>query len=227
MFPHSIIKKLKSKIIYHVSSFCKRDYLEVRFIKDAKKLKIFYLESIKRSMERVERELLVHNKSYGIYSKDSVLVEGIEKTYWNVEIIDNYENFANNLVHWGISIALMNEEKIMSISYYIPFLDEFFYCAEEEGCFLNDRKITLSGSSKIVLGVGTKKTPERKLGSDILSIMYTACDRFNITVLENTSFNEKLSKLVMKETRGGYLKINNKIIIGNELAVNSISITKS
>lgn len=230
MFPHSIVKNLKNKIIYEVAKFVKRDYLEARFIKDPKKVKSFYLSSVARSLNRIKRELLTYNKSYGILVDEEVVVEAEGDLYWRVDVVDNYENFVNNLDAWGISISLLNRQEelcILSFSYYSPFLDECFYCSDGQGCFLNDKKLNIMNSSKILLGTGTKKLVERKLGSDVLSVLYCACDRLNVAIIEDPDlYLTKLAELIMKEVKGKFVVKQNKIICGNEAAVGFLHTSK-
>lgn len=229
MFPHPIIKNLSNRVIYEVARFVKRDYLELRFMKDPIKIKAFFDTSISRNAYRMQRQLLEYNRTYGIIVGNTILVESEEKCYWKIDPVDSYENFANNISYWGVSLSLINKKttpKVISISYYMPFLEEYFYCTEENGCFQDERKLSLIDSSKILIGTGTNKIEERKFGSDILTVLYCACEKINVAILKRTEFNEALVDLVMKETRGSVKKTADKVIFGNRNAVNTIALVQ-
>lgn len=226
MFPYVIVKNLSNKIIFEVSRFIKRDFNEIKYLKESLKIKKFYETSVHHNVLRIQKDLIAHNKNYSIIYKDNVVYEGSEgePLYWRIEVVDSYENFANGIGLWGIYIALLDKsdhDKMLSFSYYMPFFEEFFYCADGEGCFLNDRKIHLFNSSKINLGSGARKFIDRKFGSNVLTVCYCACDRINVAAISQKSFFSKsLARLMMQEVKGCFEEKDDKFIIGNNTAVN-------
>lgn len=115
--------------------------------------------------------------------------------------LDGTTNFAHRYPAFCISIAYIENGKIMEGWVYNPVLKEFFYGKDGKGAFLNDKKISVSKTNNLkqsLLATGFPYLDEympqilnyfnhilpycqgiRRGGSAALDLCYTACGRFD------------------------------------------------
>ncbi|MCL0043903.1 inositol monophosphatase [Dehalococcoidia bacterium] len=68
---------------------------------------------------------------------------------WIVDPVDGTRNFAANVPHFAISLALVNCNEILLGATYDPMRDELFHAVKEEGAFLNGKPIYVTRRSAI------------------------------------------------------------------------------
>ncbi len=127
------------------------------------------------------------------------------KYCWYIDPIDGTNNFAQQIPHFAISIALYKENQPLMGVIFDPIKEELFYSKSGSGAaYLNDKKINASNKSSLkecILGTGfpykkdgekSTKTLEnlqkllkneiggiRRIGSAALDLCYVACGRFD------------------------------------------------
>ena len=130
----------------------------------------------------VEQELhnqltkLIKNSNFigeEIYSKDpSILKYYLSDQYcWTVDPIDGTNNFAKSKQRFAVMIALTKNNTIIQSFIYKPITNDFM-CADKNGTFVNNKKITLKKDTAIENAVGSISTKywDDSIKSKIISI---------------------------------------------------------
>ena len=108
-----------------------------------------------------------------IYSKKpSILKYYLSDEYcWTVDPIDGTNNFAKSKENFAVMVALTKNKTIVQTFIYKPITDDFM-CADKNGTFLNNKKITLKKDTLIENAVGSMSTKywEDFIESKIISI---------------------------------------------------------
>lgn len=157
--------------------------------------------------------------------------DGFDKTdfskyTWILDPVDGTTNLFHGLNHSVISLALMEDKKIVIGAIYDPFTDEFFKAIKNKGAYLNEKKITVSDVddfNKALIGVGTggsrlNRTDEtfdmlrfifentagvRRIGSAALEIVYVACGRYDGFIEDGLNLWDYAAAKLIAEEAGG------------------------
>ena len=137
----------------------------------------------------------------GFIAEESGLNQRDGKFFWIIDPIDGTTNFIHGLYPYSISIALMEEDKIVLGVVYEVGLNECFYAYKSgEGAWLNGKKIHVSNTNSVadsLVAVGFPYTNFilidkymeslhffmknshglRRLGSAAVDLAYLACGR--------------------------------------------------
>lgn len=121
---------------------------------------------------------------------------------WIVDPLDGTVNFAHNIPMFAVSIGIMIEDKLFFGVVYNPMTDELFTARENQGAFLNGKKVEVSGTDKLdnaILATGFPYNvkedpfycierfakilhlgiPIRRMGVASLDLCYVAAGRFD------------------------------------------------
>lgn len=121
---------------------------------------------------------------------------------WIIDPLDGTTNFTHGLPIFCTSIALEHEGEVILGAIYDPNADELFAAERNKGATLNNRKIRVSGATRLIESLivtgfpyDIKKNPYnavehfsnflmqsqavRRLGSAALDLSYVACGRFD------------------------------------------------
>lgn len=122
---------------------------------------------------------------------------------WVIDPLDGTNNFYHKFPMFCVSIALYKKGKPLIGVVFDPLKKELFYAEKDEGAFLNNKKIKVSGANKLsksLLALGfyyergllMRKSLDqmerffyenihgiRRTGSAALDICYTACGRLD------------------------------------------------
>lgn len=172
------------------------------------------------SNEKIEYKGVANMVSYVDKTAEEKLVEGLSRILpeagfiteegtisktgevyeWIIDPLDGTTNFIHGFPPFSISVALRErQETILGVVYEIT-KDEFFYSIRGEAAYMNDHKISVSGSAKLensLLITGFPYDPlgkleawmtlfrkftesthgVRRLGSAAVDLVYTACGR--------------------------------------------------
>lgn len=207
--------------------FLKRDFLELRFINDLNKIQRFINESVAKTESNIMRSLFLYNKMYGVILKDKIIVPSKTGLYWRICVVDDSVNFASNIVLWGSYLAIVEitkgVEKVWSFSYCLPFLDEFFYCAESQGVFLNGKKLSLEGVERKITQTfqgSLKDVHCRILGSHVLHLCYAAANKLSLVCCDaSQEFVAGLAHLFAIESRGQVFLKGDQVFFGSSASV--------
>jgi myo-inositol-1(or 4)-monophosphatase len=137
-------------------------------------------------------------------AEESFSPEQVDKKelYWVIDPLDGTTNFAHKLPWFAISIALMKGTEPIFGIIYNPVVEEFFWAVKNEGAFLNNEKIKVSETEKLIdsllcTGFPVSKILDkpdhfmplfkefmvrcqgvRRFGSAALDLAYVACGRY-------------------------------------------------
>ena len=89
--------------------------------------------------------------SYGWVGEESAAVAGEDPTRrWIVDPLDGTTNFLHGLPHWAISIGLEHKGQIVAGVIFDPAKDEMFLAEKGEGAWMNDKRLRVSGRSRMI-----------------------------------------------------------------------------
>ncbi len=140
---------------------------------------------------------------YGFIAEESLYKENLNNTFI-IDPIDGTTNFAHQIPHTAISVALYIDKRPKYAFVYNPVLGEFFTAIKGEGAYLNGEKIEVSKNDyfqRALIATGFpyssaenendlnwvinklhKILPRcqdiRRLGSAALDLCYVACGRY-------------------------------------------------
>jgi myo-inositol-1(or 4)-monophosphatase len=148
------------------------------------------------------------------------------KYLWIVDPLDGTVNFAHSYPHFGISIALMEDNEIIAGVIFDPVRQEMFWASKGSGAFLNRARIHVSENERLfacILGTGfpydkaesrvnnleefCTVTPlaqgVRRSGSAALDLAWVACGRLDgFWELKLKPWDFSAGIVLVKEARG-------------------------
>ncbi|MCD4694839.1 MAG: inositol monophosphatase [Bacteroidales bacterium] len=156
----------------------------------------------KTSEERLVFDLEKILPEAGFIAEENGNYKKKEKYNWIIDPLDGTTNFIHGVPMFSISIALLEEKKLVSGVVYEVNLQECFYAWDNGGAFLNGHKINVSETSMLKDGLMATGFPYsdfsrldaytdvflhlmknthgvRRLGSAAVDLAYLACGRYD------------------------------------------------
>ena len=169
---------------------------------------------------------------------------------WVIDPLDGTTNFIHGLSPYAISVALMQDEKVVVGIVYEVSLDECFYSWINGGAYLNGRRIHVSNSGKVsdaLIATGFPyyaydrikpffQTMEyfmenshglRRLGSAATDLAYVACGRFEAFYEYSLNpWDVAAGSLLVEEAGGRVADFSGKknYIFGKEIVATNMNI---
>jgi myo-inositol-1(or 4)-monophosphatase len=84
-----------------------------------------------------------------IYSEEGGGVANSASRMWAIDPIDGSSNFSRGIPHFAICLALLENGIPVAGAVYNPVTNELFSFKKGEGAFLNDKPITVSGTTDL------------------------------------------------------------------------------
>ena len=181
-----------------------KDFAEVEQLQVSVKGPGDFASRADRNAEQTVREMLMEARpTYGFLGEEGGATPGEDPTRrWIVDPLDGTSNYLHGLPHWAVSIALEHKGQIVAGVVHDPVKDETFWAERGEGAWLNDRRLRVSGRSRLLdclfatgIPFAAKKTlpamladlarlmPEcagvRRFGSAALDLAYVAAGRYD------------------------------------------------
>lgn len=181
-----------------------RDFGEVQNLQVSLKGPGDYVSQADRKAEEIIfTELAKARPGYGFLMEERGAVEGEDSQHrWIVDPLDGTTNFLHGIPVFSISIALERQGQIVAAVVYNPAMDELYTAERGGGAFLNDRRLRVSGRTKLtdaVIGCGVPHLGRghhgnfllelrnvmaevagvRRLGSAALDLAYVAAGRMD------------------------------------------------
>lgn len=96
----------------------------------------------------------IHSKypSHSIISEESKIVEGT-KFSWVIDPIDGTRNYLNGKKDYSVTVAVIENKKIIFGIIFLPSLKKFYHVVRGEGVYKNGKKLKAHKKSKGVLSV--------------------------------------------------------------------------
>jgi myo-inositol-1(or 4)-monophosphatase len=155
----------------------------------------------KSSEEKIIKQLSLVLPEAGFIAEESTQLKTADEYNWVVDPIDGTTNFIHGIPCYSISIALMQNGKVISGVVYEINMDECFYSFGEGSSFLNGKIIKVSTAPKLSDSLVATGFPNvnysfieeyfnvlkelmftthgiRRLGSAAVDLAYVACGRF-------------------------------------------------
>ena len=149
-------------------------------------------------IEKIKKRYPLHN----FLGEESGSHKAVSDYKWIIDPLDGTTNFTHGLPVFCTSIALEHKGEIVLGAIYDPSADELFTAEKNKGAYLNNRRIRVSQTSKLIESLivtgfpyDIKDNPYnavqhfsnvlmeaqavRRLGSAALDLSYVACGRFD------------------------------------------------
>ncbi|QKD01338.1 inositol monophosphatase family protein [Mesorhizobium loti] len=181
-----------------------RDFGEVQNLQVSLKGPGDYVSQADRKAEDILfAELSKARPGYAFLMEERGVVEGDDSQHrWIVDPLDGTTNFLHGIPLFAVSIALERQGQIVAGVIYNPAMDELYTTERGGGAFMNDRRLRVSGRTKLVdtvigcgmphLGRGhhgnflvelrnvmAEVSGVRRLGSAALDLAYVAAGRMD------------------------------------------------
>jgi myo-inositol-1(or 4)-monophosphatase len=163
----------------------------------------FVTQADRKAEEVLFTELQRGRPGYSFLMEERGVVEGEDSQHrWIVDPLDGTTNFLHGLPIFSISIALERQGQIVAGVIYNPAMDELYTAERGGGAFMNDRRLRVSGRTKLsdcIIGTGIPHLGRghhgnylvelrnvmadtagvRRLGSAALDLAYVAAGRMD------------------------------------------------
>ena len=181
-----------------------RDFGEIEQLQVSRKGPADFVSNADLKAERILHEMLGRARpDHGFLMEERGAVAGADSgRRWIVDPLDGTTNYLHGIPHFAISIALEEDGDIVAAAIYEPIRDEMFWAEKGRGAYLNDRRIRVSGRTKLsealiatgipFKGIGDPETylPSlaavmpavagiRRFGSAALDLAYVAAGRYD------------------------------------------------
>lgn len=132
-----------------------KDFGEVENLQVSTKGPGDFVSRADRNAEQMIKEALMEARpTYGFLGEEDGEIEGADPTRrWIVDPLDGTTNFLHGMPHWAVSIALEHKGQIVAGVIYDPVKDECFLAEKGEGAWMNERRLRVSGRSRLIESV--------------------------------------------------------------------------
>ena len=210
-----------------------RDFGELENLQVSKKGPRDFVTKTDIKVEKILiEELSKSKKNYSFLTEESgKLLNENKKMFWIIDPIDGTTNFLHGVPHFAISLALRENDEIISGVIFDPIKDEIFYAEKNCGSFFNNNRIRVSNKSELneclfaTNGEGVEKINSnlnlRHTGCAALDLAYVGCGRFDGYFHNDINIWDIAAGKIIVEEAGG--KVNNI----NEFKIDKINIRAS
>lgn len=128
-----------------------RDFGEVEQLQVSRKGPADFVSSADNRAEKaIRQELQKARPDFSFLMEETGIIEGEDKDRrFIVDPLDGTTNFLHGLPHWAVSIAYEENGQVISGCVYDPIKDEMFWAEKGKGAFINDRRIRVSGRTRM------------------------------------------------------------------------------
>ena len=132
-----------------------KDFGEVENLQVSTKGPGDFVSRADRNAETMIREALMEARpTYGFLGEEGSEIEGEDPTRrWIVDPLDGTTNYLHGMPHWAVSIALEHKGQIVIGVVYDPVKDELFFAEKGEGAWMNEKRLRVSGRSRMIESV--------------------------------------------------------------------------
>lgn len=181
-----------------------KDFGEVENLQVSTKGPGDFVSRADRNAEKIIKEALMEARpTYGFLGEEGTEIDGEDPTRrWIVDPLDGTTNYLHGMPHWAVSIALEHKGEIVIGVIYDPVKDELFFAEKGGGAWMNEKRLRVSGRSRMIESVfatglpfaGRSDLPEslkdlgrllpacagvRRWGAAALDLAYVAAGRYD------------------------------------------------
>ena len=213
-----------------------RDFGEVEKLQVSNKGPSDFVTNADIKVEKIIIDELKKAKpNYSILSEEKGTEKNKDKKTWIIDPIDGTVNFLHGIPHFAISIALKDENEIVSGVVYDPIKNEIFYAEKNNGAYFNNQRIRVSKKNNLsdcLFVTGGKieheyEFPFRKSGSAALDLVYVAAGRYDGYFQKKLNLWDIAAGIIILKEAGGLInevnisKTNDINIIASNPDINS------
>ena len=138
-----------------------KDFGEVENLQVSTKGPGDFVSRADRNAEYLIKEALMEARpTYGFLGEEGDEIEGEDPTRrWIVDPLDGTTNYLHGMPHWAVSIALEHKGEIVIGVIYDPVKDELFYAEKGDGAWMNEKRLRVSGRSRMIESVFSTGLP--------------------------------------------------------------------
>jgi myo-inositol-1(or 4)-monophosphatase len=209
-----------------------RDFGELEKLQVSKKGPLDFVTNSDLKTEKIIiEELSKARPDYSIISEETGIKKNKDKkNTWVIDPIDGTINFLHGIPHFSTSIALKNDNEIISGLIFDPIKNEMFYAEKNNGAFLNNKRIRVSKKINIeecLFATSGKNKKQidfsyRKSGSAALDMAYVACGRYDGYFQKNLHLWDIAAGIIIVKEAGGII---NQINLDNHKDIEIIAST--
>ena len=198
-----------------------RDFGEVEKLQVSNKGPSDFVTNADLKAEKIIIEELKRAKpNYSILSEEKGEENNKDNKTWIIDPIDGTINFLHGIPHFAVSIALRDNNEIISGVIYDPIKNEMFYAEKNNGAFFNNQRIRVSRKNNIseclfVTGGMIEANYDfsfRKSGSAALDLAYVAAGRYDGYFQKKLNMWDVAAGIIILKEAGGLI---NEIDISN------------
>ena len=206
-----------------------RDFGEVEKLQVSNKGPSDFVTNADIKVEKIIIDELKKAKpNYSILSEEKGEEKNKDQKTWIIDPIDGTVNFLHGVPHFAISIALKNEDEIVSGVVYDPIKNEIFYAEKNNGAYFNNQRIRVSKKNNLsdcLFVTGGKidheyEFPFRKSGSAALDLVYVAAGRYDGYFQKKLNLWDIAAGIIILKEAGGLI---NKIDVSQTKDINIIA----
>ena len=211
-----------------------RDFGELEKLQVSKKgPKDFVTNSDIKVEKIIIEELKKARPHFSIISEENGIKKNKDKSNtWIIDPIDGTVNFLHGIPHFAISIALQNNNEIISGLIFDPIKNELFYAEKDNGAFFNNQRIRVSKRNNIdecLFALGKIENrfnfTFRRTGCAALDMAYVAAGRFDGYIQKKLNIWDVAAGILIVKEAGGIINdINLSIIQDLEVIASSPNI---
>ncbi len=140
-----------AKAAYRAARGLKRDFGEVENLQVSTKGPNDFVTAADLRAEKIlHTELARARPEYGFLLEEGGAVKGADSSHrWIVDPLDGTLNFLHGIPHFGISVALERDARVVAGIVYDPLRDEMFWAEIGAGAFVNDYRLRVSSRGKL------------------------------------------------------------------------------
>ena len=211
-----------------------RDFGELEKLQVSKKgPKDFVTNSDIKAEKIIIEELKKARPHFSIISEENGIKKNKDKSNtWIIDPIDGTVNFLHGIPHFAISIALQNNNEIISGLTFDPIKNELFYAEKDNGAFFNNQRIRVSKRNdfnECLFALGKIENrfnfTFRRTGCAALDMAYVAAGRFDGYFQKKLNIWDVAAGILIVKEAGGIINdINLSIIQDLEVIASSPNI---
>ena len=218
-----------------------RDFGELEKLQVSKKgPKDFVTNSDIKVEKIIIEELKKARPNFSVISEENGIKKDKDQSNtWIIDPIDGTVNFLHGIPHFAISIALQNNNEIISGLTFDPIKNELFYAEKDNGAFFNNQRIRVSKRNNIddclfALGKSENKFDFtfRRTGCAALDMAYVAAGRLDGYFQKKLNIWDIAAGVILVKEAGGIIndislsKIQDLKVIASSPNINSKLIEK-
>lgn len=143
-----------------------RDFGEVEQLQVTRKGPADFVSNAdKKAEDIILRELQKARPDYGFLMEEGGEIVGEDTANrFIIDPLDGTTNFLHGMPHWAVSIALEQNGAVTTGVIYDPIKDEMFWAEKGQGAFLLDKRLRVSGRTKMADSVFATGIPHMGIG---------------------------------------------------------------